>query len=304
MNGAADLGSSRSVSWGLAFKALVGLARDTGRTDHVFTIISALSGDTLERTYQAFRRTPYGERLLRERPSLAARLADEAWLLSMPEGSLGREYLEFMTRSRITSDGLMAAQEARIDPNAALDVDGSREYVGDRLASPIIADEIDAGQLGQIVAARLPTRREIAFAAPFEIAHVGQRQNVADYLANQFASVSPWRVHGLGVMWFRAIPDPTAKTPKTGTRVERLDADIAAGRAKFILEARVAPGPDGALRSRLVEIRLTERLPVDDPSFKISMFRTGGGLVPTGFRNGVRAILYPVSQLARGLRGG
>src|SRR5258708_7793684 len=133
MNGAADLGSSRSVSWGLAFKALVGLARDTGRTDHVFTIISALSGDTLQRTYQAFRRTPYGSRLLRERPSLAARLADDAWLLSMPEGSLGREYLKFMTRSRITSDGLMAAQEARIDPNAALDVDGSREYVGDRL---------------------------------------------------------------------------------------------------------------------------------------------------------------------------
>jgi hypothetical protein len=26
--------------------------------------------------------------------------------------------------------------------------------------------------------------------------------------------------------------------------------------------------------------------------------------VPTGFRNGLRAILYPVSQFARGLRGG
>jgi hypothetical protein len=127
--------------------------------------------------------------------------------------------------------------------------------------------------------------------------------NVADYLANQFASVSPWRVHGLGVMWLRALPDPAATTPKTGTRVERLDADIAAGRAKFTLEARVAPNADGALRSKLVEIRLTERLPVDDPSFKISMFRTGGGLVPTGFRNGVRAIVYPVSQFARHLRG-
>jgi ubiquinone biosynthesis protein COQ4 len=133
MHTGAELGGRRSVSWGLAFKALVGLARDTGRTDHVFTIISALSGNTLERTYQAFRRTPYGARLLVERPSLAARLADEAWLASMPEGSLGREYLKFMTRSRITSDGLMAAQEAGIDPNAALDVDDARAYVGDRL---------------------------------------------------------------------------------------------------------------------------------------------------------------------------
>lgn len=133
MNGAADLGSRRSVSWGLAFKALVGLARDTTRTDHVFTIISALSGNTLERNYQSFRRTPYGKRLLLERPSLASRLADEAWLLAMPDGSLGREYLEFMRRSRITSDGLLAAQEAGIDPNATVEVDDARAYVGDRL---------------------------------------------------------------------------------------------------------------------------------------------------------------------------
>jgi ubiquinone biosynthesis protein COQ4 len=133
MQNGANLGTHRSVSWRLALSALVGLARDTSRTDHVFTIISALSGDTLERTYQAFRRTPYGQRLLRERPSLAARLADENWLLSMPEGSLGREYLKFMARSRITSDGLMAAQEAGVDPNAALEVDDARSYVADRL---------------------------------------------------------------------------------------------------------------------------------------------------------------------------
>jgi ubiquinone biosynthesis protein COQ4 len=133
MRNGAYLVAHRSVSWRLALSALVGLAKDTSRTDHVFTIISALSGDTLERTYQAFRRTPYGQRLLRERPSLAARLADEKWLLSMPEGSLGREYLKFMTRSRITSDGLMAAQEAQVDPNAALEVDDARAYVADRL---------------------------------------------------------------------------------------------------------------------------------------------------------------------------
>ncbi len=133
MGGAAERVTRRSVDWGLAFKALVGLARDTGRTDHVFTIISALSGDTLERTYQAFRRTPYGKRLLIERPSLAARLADQEWLRSLPEGSLGREYLRFMTRSQITSDGLVAAQDAGVDPNASLEVDDARQYVGDRL---------------------------------------------------------------------------------------------------------------------------------------------------------------------------
>jgi hypothetical protein len=128
--------------------------------------------------------------------------------------------------------------------------------------------------------------------------------NVADYLGNQYASVAPWRVRGLGPIWFRAMPDPAANTPKTGLRTERLDADIAAGRATFVLEAREAPGPDGAVRTRLVEVRLTQRLPDDDPKFRISMFRTGRGVTPTGFRNGVRAIVYPVSQFARGLRGG
>jgi ubiquinone biosynthesis protein COQ4 len=127
------LAPQRKVSLKLALKALVGLARDTGRTDHVFTIISALSGNTHERTYQAFRRTPNGARLLRERPSLAAFLADENRLAAMPEGSLGREYLKFMNRARITSDGLVAAQDSRVDPNADVEVDDAREYVGDRL---------------------------------------------------------------------------------------------------------------------------------------------------------------------------
>jgi ubiquinone biosynthesis protein COQ4 len=136
MQGSTTAVSRRSVDWGLAFKALVGLARDTGRTDHVFTIISALSGNTLERTYQAFRRTPHGKRLLTERatqPTLAARVADTEWLRGMPDGSLGREYLKFMARSKITSDGLTAAQDAGVDPNAALDVDEERQYVADRL---------------------------------------------------------------------------------------------------------------------------------------------------------------------------
>ena len=99
------------------------------------------------------------------------------------------------------------------------------------------------------------------------------------------------------------MPNPAANVPKTGSRTERLDADIAAERATFVLEAREAPGPDGPVRARVAEVRLLERLPDDDPTFRISMFRTGRGIVPTGFRNGVRSIVYPVSQFARGLRG-
>jgi ubiquinone biosynthesis protein COQ4 len=123
----------RPRQWGLAFKALLALGRDTGRTDHVFTIISALTGDSLERTYQAFRRTPYGLKLLSERSSLAAALSDHERLARMPEGSLGRAYLKFMENGKLAAEGLMAAREARVDPYADLDLDPDRRYLTDRL---------------------------------------------------------------------------------------------------------------------------------------------------------------------------
>lgn len=129
--------------------------------------------------------------------------------------------------------------------------------------------------------------------------------DITDYMKNQYASVAPWRCKGLGVVWFRAIPHPDATAAaKSGTRTERLEADIAAGRASFTLEARRRPFPDGELIAKLAEIRLVERFPDDDRNHRMSMFRTGRGLAPTGFRNGVRAIVYPTSQLGRRLRGG
>lgn len=127
--------------------------------------------------------------------------------------------------------------------------------------------------------------------------------NVTDYTQNQFASVTPWRTDGLGIVWYRAHAHPDANVPKTGTRMERLDADIAAKRAKFILEAHSAPEAAGPLVTAVAELHLVERLAADDPHFAISMFRNGKGLHPTGFRNGIRAIAYPASQIARHLRG-
>jgi len=118
---------------GLAFRAMVTLAQDTARTDQVFTIISALTGDSFERTYQGFIRTEHGQKLLRERPSLMAALTDRDRLRAMPEGSLGREYLKFMETGELTADGLVDAQTTGLDPNEALDLDQDRRYVADRI---------------------------------------------------------------------------------------------------------------------------------------------------------------------------
>jgi hypothetical protein len=141
------------------------------------------------------------------------------------------------------------------------------------------------------------------FEAFIKVNEATKNTNVADYMANQYGSVAPWRVPGLGPIWFRAIPDPASNTPKTGLRTERLEADIAADRAKFVIEARERPFADGKVITRLAELRLLERLPDDEPKFHISMFNTGRGIKPTGFRNGLRAVVYPVSQFARSLRG-
>ena len=201
------------------------------------------------------------------------------------------------------------------------------DEVGQRLAGPARVrlspstgeqSSTSPGIFGMAI--KLGNDQDLAVATFESFIHVSDgtnNTNVADYLANQYSSVAPWRARGLGVIWLRAIPGPSAPAPSTGSKIlspgatgatsepiERLDAAIAAGRAIFVLEARDRPGRYGALRSRLVEVRLTERLPDDDPKFHISMFRTGRGVVPTGFRNGLRAIVYPVSQFARGLRGG
>lgn len=125
--------------------------------------------------------------------------------------------------------------------------------------------------------------------------------NIADYLANEYASVTPWRVRGLGIVWLRAIP--TVHEAASGSRVDRLDAAIAAGHAKLVLEARDAAGPNATVKCRLAELSLVERI-AEDRSFTISMFHTAAGFVPTGVRNGIRVVVYPTSQLARRLRGG
>lgn len=116
-----------------AIKAMIGLARNTTRTDHVFEIISALSGDGFEHVYRGFLTSPTASELLRDKPSLMAALSDREKLRSMPEGSLGRAYLKFMEDGGLTAEGLVTAQRDAVDPTADVHMDDDRRYVADRL---------------------------------------------------------------------------------------------------------------------------------------------------------------------------
>lgn len=92
-----------------AFRSLLDDPHDTGQ---VFRMIRALSGPHPAWLLWRFRRDPGGARLLRDRPMLLPRLIDRAALGRLPEGSLGRAYLDFCAAEGITADGLVQASEA------------------------------------------------------------------------------------------------------------------------------------------------------------------------------------------------
>jgi ubiquinone biosynthesis protein COQ4 len=97
-----------------AWRAIRALLRDPDDTGQVFKIVDALSGSAGERLFRRFRATPNGARILQEERDLLGTLCERDALAALPPGSLGRTYLDFVTREKITADGLVAAsQEAR-----------------------------------------------------------------------------------------------------------------------------------------------------------------------------------------------
>jgi len=97
-----------------AFRAIRALLRDPDDTGQVFKIVDALSGNTGARLFRRFQSTPSGPRILEERRDLLQTLCRREALAALPAGSLGRSYLDFVTKEQITADGLVAAsQEAR-----------------------------------------------------------------------------------------------------------------------------------------------------------------------------------------------
>jgi ubiquinone biosynthesis protein COQ4 len=92
-----------------ALRAARILAADPDDLPKVFTIIESLSVDTLHRTARHMRRSEAGRRMLATRPNIVARLADREALARLPEGTLGRTYLAFVEREKISADGIMRA---------------------------------------------------------------------------------------------------------------------------------------------------------------------------------------------------
>jgi ubiquinone biosynthesis protein COQ4 len=120
----------RPIEWRRAARALRELLADSSRTDLAFEVTYALGGNSGERLFARFLAHPDGLPLLAERPALLAALSDRAALAAMPEGSLGRAYLDFLRAGDLSAEGLVEASETAERPR---DVGADRQWFFDRL---------------------------------------------------------------------------------------------------------------------------------------------------------------------------
>jgi len=99
------------IRLGDAWRAIRKLIANPDRTDQVFVIISALSGNSGERQFRRFSASGVGRRVLSEERDLLEVLMDRESLQALPEGTLGHAYADFMTDEQISPDGLVSASE-------------------------------------------------------------------------------------------------------------------------------------------------------------------------------------------------
>src|SRR4051794_16858376 len=84
--------SSTKMDWGHALRSLQRLLNDKEDTTAVFEIMRALNGDSTAKGYLRLLTTAEGGRIAYQRPEFADRLMDDAWLDSLPDGSVGAAY--------------------------------------------------------------------------------------------------------------------------------------------------------------------------------------------------------------------
>lgn len=116
-----------------------------------------------------------------------------------------------------------------------------------------------------------------------------------DFLRNDYHAVSPFDVDGLGLTKWRLLGPYTRTTG--ADRAARLDDAVRRGIARFRLQVR---------RLRLgehwvdvAEVRLRERLAIDQEELRFWPFRDGRGIHPRGFVHAMRGPTYAASQRAR-----
>ena len=99
-----------------ALKALRALAANKEDTVQVFHVIDALGG-TNRKAFRVFKKSDVGKRILENKVHLIDTLKRKEYLSKLPEGSLGKNYYNFIYKEKLTPDELVSASEINFDPN-------------------------------------------------------------------------------------------------------------------------------------------------------------------------------------------
>jgi len=83
------------------------LIKNKEDTTQVFYIIEALNGDAFQKGFVKFANSENGQKRLKDKRYLPDFLDNHDWLRTLPEGSFGRAYLDFMTHEGLTAQGLV-----------------------------------------------------------------------------------------------------------------------------------------------------------------------------------------------------
>ncbi|WP_224361309.1 hypothetical protein [Hyalangium versicolor] len=121
--------------------------------------------------------------------------------------------------------------------------------------------------------------------------------DVHDWLENDYYAVSPFQVSGLGRAKLRVVSSH-ADAPGH-TRLERLEAALQSGQARFTLEVLPRRGEGAGRWHPLAELRLVEQVTLDPATLRFWPYRTGRGISPTGFVHSLRIPTYRQSQEGR-----
>ena len=114
---------STKLDWPNALRSLRRLLNDKDDTTAVFEIMRARNGSSTAKGYLKLLKTRDGGRIAYARPEFAQLLMDDAWLDSLPDGSVGAAYRGFIREEQLSAEGL-----AEISREGSTDVDEPHPY--------------------------------------------------------------------------------------------------------------------------------------------------------------------------------
>ena len=114
-----------------ALKALTALRRNPQDTGQVFLLGEAIKGRTPIVLRERFLADPQGRQRLAERRSLLPTLGRTAWLASLPPGSFGRVYHDFLAEQNLSAQGLVDVSRESL--GSTPDDGSDRYFIGQRL---------------------------------------------------------------------------------------------------------------------------------------------------------------------------